>query len=94
MIRRRELKVPVEAFRSIQLGLTITALSLAPLFFGSVDQLWVAVWTILLSIAVLLGIAAPMGVRQIRILSAFLALCLVYAIVAIVQVAPESHQPT
>ncbi len=89
MIRRLELKFPVETFRSIQLWVTIAALTLAPLFFGSVDQFWVVVWTILLSIGALLGIDAPMGVGQARILSVFLLLCLAYAIVAIVQVVPH-----
>jgi len=82
-------KSPVEAFRSIQLTLTISALVLSPLFFGSVDQLWVAVWTILLSISTLLGMAAPVGTRQARILSLFLALCFAYALVAVVQVTPD-----
>src|ERR1700726_858471 len=89
MIGRLSFKFPAETFRSIQFWLTIAALTLAPLFFGSVDQLWVATWAILLSIGTLLGIATPMGAGQTRILSAFLALCFAYAIVAIVQVAPH-----
>ena len=74
-MRRLEEKVPVETFRSIQLWVTISALSLAPLFFGSVDQLWIAVWTVLLSISTVLGMAAPLEARQARILSVFLAAC-------------------
>jgi O-antigen ligase len=89
MIRRPQLKFLVGMFGSIQLGVTIVALALAPLFFGSVDQVWVTIWTILLSFGSLLGIAAPMGVAQTRILSAFVALCLIYAVVSMVQVAPH-----
>jgi len=89
MVRQLQLKVPIEAFRSIQLWLTIGALALSPLFFGSVDLLWIVVWTILLSVSTLLGVAAPLGTRQARILSLFLALCFVYALIAIVQVTPH-----
>src|SRR5437899_2965753 len=48
MIDRLHLRLPVETFKSIQLWLTIAVFGLAPLFFGSVDQVWVAIWTILL----------------------------------------------
>jgi hypothetical protein len=82
-------KFPVGAFRSIQLWLTIAALTFAPLFFGSVDQLWVAVWTILLSISTLCGATEPMNAAQSRVLLVFLALCCAYALVAIVQVVPH-----
>jgi O-antigen ligase len=88
-MRRLEEKVPVETFRSIQLWVTISALSLAPLFFGSVDQLWIAVWTVLLSISTVLGMAAPLEARQARILSVFLAACFLYALVALIQVTPH-----
>jgi O-antigen ligase len=83
------LKFPVETIRSIQLWLTIAALTLAPLFFGSVDQLWVAIWTVLLSISALCGAAEPMNAAQSRVLLAFLGLCCAYALVAIIQVAPH-----
>ena len=66
----------------IQLWATIAALSLAPLFFGSVDHLWVALWTVVLSIGTLCGIARPMGVWQRRILYFFLAGSGTYALVA------------
>ncbi|TMJ53576.1 MAG: O-antigen ligase family protein [Alphaproteobacteria bacterium] len=89
MIRRRYLKFPVETFKSIQLWVTITALTLAPLFFGSVDQLWVATWTILLAISTLCGLAAPMGIRQTRVMTGFLAVCFAYGLVAILQVVPH-----
>jgi len=82
-------KPPMGALRSVQLGLTISALVLSPLFFGSVDELWIAVWAVLLSISTLLGMAAPVGVRQARILSLFLALCFLYALVAVIQVTPH-----
>jgi O-antigen ligase len=79
----------VETFRSIQLWITVAVFTLAPLPFGSVDQLWVAVWTALLSIGVLCGIATPISRRQDRLLYAFLAACCAYAFVAIIQVAPH-----
>jgi O-antigen ligase len=89
MIRRLHLTFPVEAFRSVQLWVTVTALTLAPLFFGSVDLFWVAVWTILLSIGVLCGLAAPMSTKQVWIISCFLAVCGVYALVAVIQIIPN-----
>ena len=78
----------MERLRSIQLGLTVVPLCLAPLFFGSVDQLSVAVWVALLSAAMLCGAALPMNTAQRRILLGFLALCGAYAAVAVVQVIP------
>jgi O-antigen ligase len=75
--------------RSSQLWVTIGALTLAPLFFGSVDQVWVAVWTVVLGISTVLGVAVPLNKAQLRILAAFLAVCLVYATVAVVQVIPH-----
>jgi len=89
MIGRLPFKCPAETFSSIQLWLTIAVLCLAPLFFGSVDQLWVAIWTAILSISTLCGVAQPLSAGQSRILFAFLALCFAYAFVAIVQVVPH-----
>jgi O-antigen ligase len=89
MIGRLSLKFPAETFGSIQLWLTIVVLCLAPLFFGSVDQLSIAIWTVVLSIGVLCGVAKPLSVGQSRILFAFLALCLAYGLVAVMQVAPH-----
>ncbi|MGA7807974.1 O-antigen ligase family protein [Bradyrhizobium sp.] len=89
MIGRLHMKFPVETLNSIQFRLTIAVLCLAPLVFGSVDQLWIAIWTVLLSVSTLCGVAAPLNGRQSRILFVFLALCLAYALVAIVQVAPR-----
>jgi O-antigen ligase len=83
------LKFPVETFRSIQFWVTIATLVLAPLFFGSIDLFWIVVWTILLSISTLCGVAAPMDAGQSRVLSGFLALCGIYALVAIVQITPN-----
>lgn len=83
------MKFSVETFRSIQLWVTIATLTLAPLFFGSIDLFWIAVWTILLSISALCGVAAPMGAGQGRVLSGFLALCGIYALVAAVQITPN-----
>jgi hypothetical protein len=93
MIDRLHLKLPVEMLRSIQLWLTIAVLSLAPLFFGSVDQVWVAIWTVLLSAAALCGLAEPLGSAHVRLLLVFLALCCAYALVAIVQVVPHAIDP-
>jgi O-antigen ligase len=74
---------------SVQLWTTIVVLILAPLFFGSVDLFWIALWTILLAMSALCGVAVPMGAGQSRILFGFLALCGIYALVAIVQVTPH-----
>jgi O-antigen ligase len=89
MMRRPQSELPVAMFSSIQLWTTIVALILAPLFFGSVDLFWIAVWAILLSISVLCGVAAPMDLGQSRVLFGFFALCGVYALVAIVQITPH-----
>lgn len=89
MIRRLHLTFPVQTFGWVQLWVTITALTLAPLFFGSVDLFWVASWTILLSISALCGLAAPMSTEQSRILLVFLFLCGIYALVAIIQITPN-----
>jgi hypothetical protein len=83
------LKFPVETLRSIQLWLTIAVLGLAPLFFGSVDPLWVVVWTILLSGSALCGMLMPLEPGQGRVIAVFFALCCAYALVAVVQVAPQ-----
>jgi len=89
MMRRPLSELPVAMFSSIQLWTTIVALILAPLFFGSVDLFWIAVWAILLSISVLCGVAAPMDTGQSRVLFGFFALCGVYTLVAIVQISPH-----
>jgi O-antigen ligase len=78
---------------SIQVWTTIVVLVLAPLFFGSVDLFWVVVWTILLSVSALCGLAAPMRTEQRRILFGFFGLCGVYALIAIVQVIPNVIAP-
>src|SRR6266576_2794105 len=89
MMRRPQSELPVAMFSSIQLWTTVVALILAPLFFGSMDLLWVAVWAILLSISVLCGVAAPMDTGQSRVLFGFFALCGIYTLVAIVQITPH-----
>ena len=76
-------------FSSIQLWTTIVALILAPLFFGSVDLFWTAVWAILLSISVLCGVAVPRDTGQSRVLFGFFALCGICTLVAIVQITPH-----
>ncbi|KRR03134.1 O-antigen ligase family protein [Bradyrhizobium valentinum] len=75
---------------SVHLWITVLVLVLAPLFFGSVDLFWIAVWTILLSTSALCGVVAPMSSSQSRVLLGFLALCGVYALVAVVQVVPDA----
>src|SRR6266850_8423693 len=89
MMRRPPSELPVAMFSSIQLWTTIVVLVLAPLFFGSVDLFWIAVWAILLSISVLCGAAAPMDTGQSRVLFGFFALCGVYALVAVIQITPH-----
>jgi O-Antigen ligase len=89
MMHRQQSEFPVAMFSSIQLWTTIVVLILAPLFFGSVDLFWIAVWTILLSVSALCGFAAPMDTGQNRILLGFLALCGIYALVAIIQITPH-----
>jgi O-antigen ligase len=89
MIGRSQLKFPAVTFRSVQLWVTIAVSVLAPLFFGSVDLFWVAIWTILLSISILCGAAGPIGPGQVRILFVFLAVCCIYASVAVVQILPH-----
>jgi O-antigen ligase len=77
------------AFRSMQLWTTIFVLASSPFFFGSIDQLWVAIWTILLSTSVLFGLATPLNSAQMRVLAVFLSVCCFYAVVAAVQVTPD-----
>jgi O-antigen ligase len=91
MIRPRLSELPVGIPRSVQLWTTIAALVLAPLLFGSVDLFWVAVWTILLSLGVLCGTAAPsMQSAQRGLLLGFVVLCGAYALVAAIQIIPHA----
>ena len=78
-----------EKLRSIQLWATASVLVSAPLFFGSVDQFWIAVWIVVLSITTILGVSRPLNIVQVRVVWAFLSVCLIYAIVAVIQVAPQ-----
>jgi O-antigen ligase len=89
MMHRQKSECSVAMFSSIQLWTTIVVLILAPLFFGSVDLLWIAVWTILLSISVLCGVGIHLNTTQSRILFGFLALCSAYTLVAIIQITPH-----
>src|SRR5258708_32109549 len=89
MIHRPQSEFRVATFSYIQSWTTIIVLILAPLFFGSVDLFWIAVWTILLSATAMCGVATSMGAAQGRILFGFLAMCGVYALVAMVQITPE-----
>ena len=83
----------VETLRSIQLWTAVLVLVMAPLFFGSVDLFWVAVWALLLSLSALCGIALPLGPGQYWILLVFLALCGIYAGVAVIQLVPNAIVP-
>jgi O-antigen ligase len=89
MMHRPQSEFTFAAFSSIQLWTTMVVLVLAPLFFGSIDLFWIAVWTILLSVSALCGAAVPMVAAQSRILFGFLALCGIYALVAIIQITPH-----
>ena len=77
-----------EKLRSVQLWATAFVLVLAPLFFGSVDQFWIAVWIVVLSITTILGVSVPLNIGQARVVWTFLSVCLIYAIVAVIQVVP------
>jgi O-antigen ligase len=79
----------VQTFRSIQLWATTAALTLAPLFFGSVDQFWIALWTVVLSVGTFCGAARQINIRQRRILFAFVSVCIIYALVAVAQIVPD-----
>ncbi|MBR0963762.1 O-antigen ligase family protein [Bradyrhizobium diazoefficiens] len=84
----------MQTARSIQLWGTIVTLGLAPLFFGSVDQVWVVIWTIVLSICTICGAAGPLlGRRQRVYLYVFFALCGAYAFAAMLQVVPRLIDP-
>jgi O-antigen ligase len=89
MIRGLQLMALAELLRPVQLWITVAALALAPLFFGSIDQLAVVIWIVVLSIGTLFGLAVPMGARQARLLFVFFILCFVYALVAVIQIAPD-----
>ena len=56
-----------EKLRSVQLWATASVLVLAPLFFGSVDQFWIAVWIVVLSITTILGVFVPLNIGQARV---------------------------
>ncbi|MBY0383492.1 MAG: O-antigen ligase family protein [Xanthobacteraceae bacterium] len=74
--------------KSIQLGLTIAAMVLSPLFFGSIDLFWTVTWTIVLSAAALLCLWIPVDSRAQRILNIFVCGCFLYALVAAIQITP------
>jgi O-Antigen ligase len=90
MIRRGRVKSPADALRTLQFWVAALVLVFAPLFFGSVDQFWVVSWTILLSISAGLGGLRTFDERQSRVLIVFAGLCCAYALIAIVQIAPDA----
>jgi O-antigen ligase len=75
-------------FRKFQLWTAVFALAVSPFFFGSVDQLWIALWTILLSVSTLSGLTTTLNVAQSRVAATFLCICAGYAAIAAVQVNP------
>lgn len=74
----------------VQLGLTLAAAALAPLPFGSVDQTWIMAWLAVLSLSIIWRSHRPFNRAQLGILTTFLALCGLYAAIALVQVYPNS----
>jgi O-antigen ligase len=78
----------MQAMRSVHLWGTLVALCLAPLFFGSVDQIWISIWLILLSTSTVCGVVVRPTSAQWRVLLTFFVLCSAYAAVATVQVLP------
>jgi hypothetical protein len=76
-------------FRVVQLWVTVFVLGLAPMVLGSVGLFWIAIWTVLLSVGVLCGLTTPLTAVQSRVLLCFLSLALVYAVVCVVQFAPD-----
>ncbi len=79
----------VKAIGSVQLWVTICALTLAPLFFGSVDRVWVSVWTVVLSFGTICGVAAgPLSAGQRRVLLVSSLIAAAYVMVAVIQVIP------
>jgi len=79
----------VKAIGTVQLWVTIAALTLAPLFFGSVDRVWVSLWTVVLSFGTICGAAAdPMNAAQRRIMLVFCLLAAAYALIAVFQLIP------
>jgi O-antigen ligase len=90
MIRRIRSLSLAGTFNSIQLWTTTVVLVLAPLFFGSVDLFWIAIWTVLLSFSALCGVAVRMNSEQSRLVSGFLILCGIYALIAAIQIVPHA----
>jgi O-antigen ligase len=88
MTRIPQFAVATDRLKSIQHWATACVLVLAPLFFGSVDQFWIAIWIVALSITTVLGVSVPLNIVQSRIVWFFLSGCLIYAIVAVIQVVP------
>ena len=78
-----------DKLKSMQQWATACVLVLAPLFFGSVDQFWIAIWIVTLSFTAILGVSVPLNIVQARVVWAFLIGCSIYAIVAVIQVVPR-----
>jgi O-antigen ligase len=65
-------------------------LVLSPLFFGSVDLFWIAVWTILLSITASCGATVALGTGQRRVFFVFVSLCGLYGLISLIQITPNA----
>uniref|UniRef100_E6VP83 O-antigen polymerase n=1 Tax=Rhodopseudomonas palustris (strain DX-1) TaxID=652103 RepID=E6VP83_RHOPX len=77
-----------EALGKVQLGLTLAAFALAPLPFGSVDNIWVLAWVVVLSISLIGRPLRSVSGAQFRVLIAFLTVCAAYLVVAAIQIIP------
>ena len=78
-----------ERLASVQLWLTMAVVGLAPTFFGSVDLFWIALWTVFLSIAALLGPHSILNSAQTRAVVVFVFICAAYALIAVAQTTPS-----
>src|SRR5262245_3580660 len=78
-----------EKLRIIQLWATALVLVLAPLFFGSVDQFWGALWIAVRPVATRVGVSVSVAIVQAGIVWAFLGVRLAYAVVAVSEVVPQ-----
>ena len=61
-----------DKLKSMQQWATACVLVLAPLFFGSVDQFWIAILLVTLSFTTILGVSVPLNIVQARVVWAVL----------------------
>ncbi|PZA12861.1 O-antigen ligase domain-containing protein [Rhodopseudomonas palustris] len=77
-----------EVLGKISLGFSLATFALAPLPFGSVDNVWVLTWLVVLSLSLLGRPLRPVTRAQFHILLSFLAVCGAYGVVAATQIIP------